>query len=120
VEIASVLAIVAEVEGLQWGHVFVDVEICPSGRRCPQRLGLQWGHVFVDVEMTAVPVTPIVSSNVLQWGHVFVDVEIQEIFEKFRGVARLQWGHVFVDVEIPILHDGADGDPGCFNGATSL
>jgi len=37
---------------LQWGHVFVDVEI---QNRNPQtqnpQTRLQWGHVFVDVEI---------------------------------------------------------------------
>jgi len=43
-----------------------------NSHRFPQ---LQWGHVFVDVEMDD-DVPDVVPHPALQWGHVFVDVEI--------------------------------------------
>jgi len=36
---------------LQWGHVFVDVEIAIHGHFSGGQGRLQWGHVFVDVEI---------------------------------------------------------------------
>jgi len=36
---------------LQWGHVFVDVEMGCEARAAAKDDQLQWGHVFVDVEM---------------------------------------------------------------------
>jgi len=38
---------------LQWGHVFVDVEMTLSWIFLGEDASLQWGHVFVDVEIAS-------------------------------------------------------------------
>ncbi len=65
----------------------------------PFWIRLQWGHVFVDVEIQAITLDTATYSG-LQWGHVFVDVEIKASGTRSDRAGRLQWGHVFVDVEI--------------------
>jgi len=40
---------------------------------------LQWGHVFVDVEILSQDLDLSLDLELLQWGHVFVDVEIGEL-----------------------------------------
>ena len=109
--------------GLQWGHVFSDVEMRKKRKKGFFSCSLQWGHVFSDVEMygllcfihpgdgasmgprlfrrgNAVNSRSPVVFLALQWGHVFSDVEM---LQRLLGVLRrceLQWGHVFSDVEI--------------------
>ena len=62
--------------GLQWGHVFSDVEISFAATRVVPDPALQWGHVFSDVEITTPDPSTDYLAIVLQWGHVFSDVEI--------------------------------------------
>jgi len=59
---------------LQWGHVFSDVETKRQAERLIGNMGLQWGHVFSDVE-TANAIVTVIYDGTLQWGHVFSDVE---------------------------------------------
>jgi len=54
VEIGTVTWLASLIAALQWGHVFVDVEMTDNRRRGFCHEQLQWGHVFVDVEMNIV------------------------------------------------------------------
>ena len=72
--------------GLQWGHVFSDVEIHIVDILTPPSVGLQWGHVFSDVEIV-IPSERNLLASMLQWGHVFSDVEISSVRSIFVGMS---------------------------------
>ena len=69
--------------GLQWSHVFSDMEII--GANGPFGLyvigwALQWSHVFSDMEMVdIIGGLAVTFVFVLQWSHVFSDMEIRPV-----------------------------------------
>ncbi len=92
-----------DIPGLQWGHVFLDVETrprpTPGSTRATRfngatsfstwKLGLDYRGVVIAI------------ATKLQWGHVFLDVETSGDLEMAfdQSMTGLQWGHVFLDVE---------------------
>ena len=99
------------------------------GPKAPGCAGLQWGHVFSDVEIPLYP-HDLCGHGPLQWGHVFSDVEMSfqaackcsytgfngaTSFQTWKSLShlnnhsdkiKLQWGHVFSDVEMLTLATG--------------
>jgi len=97
--------------------------LCRRGNEQPHRefcqeIQLQWGHVFVDVEM------PGASGGICGPGQASMGPRLcrrgnEQPHREFCQEIQLQWGHVFVDVEIVHLLSARGKQPG-FNGATSL
>jgi len=81
---------------------------------------LQWGHVFVDVEIRSQSQGPGASEGASMGPRLCRRGNILGTVTEIDFTLELQWGHVFVDVEIvffqPKLWRYARG----FNGATSL
>ena len=92
--------VVEEIKGLQWGHVFSDVEILRGwqGKVTVYR-GFNGATSFQTWKLVGV-LGIFLASTMLQWGHVFSDVEISYSATKTIDTKMLQWGHVFSDVEI--------------------
>ncbi len=105
-------------EGSQWGHVAIDVEMETWAREAGVEDQSQWGHVAIDVEM--------------MWRitdfDVFYPVSMGPRRDR-RGNAghrvygheskcKSQWGHVAIDVEISSIVQ-TQARTSCLNGATS-
>ena len=81
---------------------------------------LQWGHVFVDVEIAvAVSMRAFVSAASMG-PRLCRRGNITPPYREGGERRKLQWGHVFVDVEIAFLGALPTFRTEGFNGATSL
>ena len=134
----------ASIVGLQWGHVFSDVEIEPGGAKSfvfsfffngatsfqtwksPSRvnflrsgLPLQWGHVFSDVEMPRSGSPRLGMYCIFNGATSFQTWKFDSRHRRRHEDVHLQWGHVFSDVEISMLEPSTVLSF-VFNGATSF